>query len=48
MRDIRRARTAKLARIGLSAAKIRTMKAVSKAIEEQHIDLDALAEHAGG
>ena len=41
--DIRRARREKLQRIGLSAPKIRTMKAVSKAIGDGDIDLEALA-----
>ena len=39
---VRRARTAKLQRIGLSAPKIRTMKAISKAVAKGDIDLDAL------
>jgi DNA-3-methyladenine glycosylase II len=41
--DLRRARTAKLKCIGLSAAKIRTLKAVGKAVANGAIDLDALA-----
>jgi DNA-3-methyladenine glycosylase II len=40
---VRRARTAKLQRIGLSAPKIRTMKAIGKAVAKGDIDLDALA-----
>jgi DNA-3-methyladenine glycosylase II len=40
---IRRARPAKLARIGLSRPKIKTMKAIGRAIAEGTIDLDALA-----
>jgi DNA-3-methyladenine glycosylase II len=40
---IRRARAAKLARIGLSRAKIKTMKAIGRAIAEGTIDLGALA-----
>jgi DNA-3-methyladenine glycosylase II len=38
-----RARSARLARAGLSAPKIRTLKAVAKAIERGQIDLAALA-----
>jgi DNA-3-methyladenine glycosylase II len=38
-----RARTAKLARAGLSAPKIRTLKAVAKAVERGDVDLAALA-----
>jgi DNA-3-methyladenine glycosylase II len=41
---VRRARTAKLQRTGLSAAKIRTLRAVADAIEKGHIDFDALTE----
>ena len=45
-----RARTAKLARAGLSAPKIRTLKAIAKAIDRGGLDLPALvdkpAEHA--
>jgi DNA-3-methyladenine glycosylase II len=41
---VRRARTPKLQRIGLSAAKIRTLKAVSQAIEKGHVDFDALVQ----
>jgi DNA-3-methyladenine glycosylase II len=37
-----RARSAKLARAGLSAPKIRTLKAIAKAIERGHLDLPAL------
>ncbi len=40
---IRKARTDKLARIGLSRPKIRTLKALSASIAKGHIDLDALA-----
>jgi DNA-3-methyladenine glycosylase II len=40
---MRRARTRTLQRAGLSAAKIRTLKAVAKAIDTGAIDLDALA-----
>lgn len=40
---IRRARAARLARLGLSAAKIRTMKALGHAVAKGRIDLDALA-----
>src|SRR5262249_42006394 len=39
-----RARTAKLARVGLSAPKIRTLKAIAKAIDRGEIDLASLAE----
>ncbi len=42
--DIRRARTDKLGRIGLSAAKIKTVKAIGKAIAQGEIDLEALAD----
>lgn len=41
---VRRARTARLQRIGLSAAKIKTLKAIATAIDKGVIDLDALAE----
>jgi DNA-3-methyladenine glycosylase II len=40
---IRKARTEKLARIGLSRPKIRTLKALSTSVAKGHIDLDALA-----
>jgi DNA-3-methyladenine glycosylase II len=40
---VRRARAAKLQRLGLSGNKIRTLKAVATAIEKGTIDLDALA-----
>ena len=40
-----RARKDKLLRVGLSNAKIKTLKEIAKAIEKQHIDLDALADH---
>jgi DNA-3-methyladenine glycosylase II len=39
---VRRARTAKLQRIGLSAPKIRTLRAVARAIETGAVDFDAL------
>ena len=42
-RALLRARAAKLARVGLSAAKIKTVKAVAAAIEAGRIDFDALA-----
>jgi DNA-3-methyladenine glycosylase II len=38
-----RARPARLARIGLSAAKIRTLKAIARAVETDTIDLAALS-----
>ena len=41
---VRRARTATLQRIGLSAAKIKTLKAIASAIDSGTIDLDALAQ----
>jgi DNA-3-methyladenine glycosylase II len=41
--SVRRARTAKLQRIGLSAPKIRTLKAVAKAVDSGAVDFDALA-----
>jgi len=40
---VRVARAAKLAQIGLSAAKIRTMKAIARAVSKGHINLEALA-----
>ena len=40
--SIRRARTAKLQRVGLSAPKIRTLKAIAKAAETGAIDFHAL------
>jgi DNA-3-methyladenine glycosylase II len=40
--SIRRARTAKLQRVGLSAPKIRTLKAIAKAIHSGAIDFTAL------
>lgn len=40
---VARARPERLARIGLSAPKIRTMKAIGRAVSKGHIDLDALA-----
>jgi DNA-3-methyladenine glycosylase II len=39
-----RARPDKLARLGLSAAKIKTLKHVAREISEKRLDLDALAE----
>lgn len=39
-----RARTAKLARVGLSAPKIRTLKAIAKAVDRGELDLPALVE----
>lgn len=41
---IRRARRERLQRIGLSLPKIRTLKAIARAIEEGRLDLAALAE----
>ena len=41
---VRRARTTKLQRIGLSGAKIRTLRAIADAIIKEHIDFDALAQ----
>jgi DNA-3-methyladenine glycosylase II len=41
---VRRARTDKLQRIGLSGAKIRTLRAIADAIIKEHIDFDALAQ----
>jgi len=41
---VRRARTARLQRIGLSAAKVKTLKAIASAIDKGTIDLDSLAE----
>jgi DNA-3-methyladenine glycosylase II len=41
--SVRRARTAKLQRIGLSTPKIRTLKAVAKAVDSGAVDFDALA-----
>jgi len=40
---VRRARSEKLKRIGLSAPKIRTLKAVAKAVVDGTLDFDALA-----
>ncbi len=40
--DVRRARAEKLARIGLSKPKIRTLKAVGAAVAKGAIDLDAI------
>src|SRR5229473_2885943 len=39
-----RARTAKLVRVGLSAPKIRTLKAIAKAVDRGELDLPALAD----
>jgi DNA-3-methyladenine glycosylase II len=41
---IRRARATTLARVGLSAPKIRTLKAIAASIHQRHIDLDALVD----
>ena len=41
---VRRARSERLARLGLSMPKIRTMKAVGHAVAKGQIDLDALAQ----
>jgi DNA-3-methyladenine glycosylase II len=41
---IRKARTDRLGRLGLSAAKIRTLKALAKELVEERLDLDALAD----
>ncbi len=41
---IRRCRAATLARVGLSAPKIRTFKAIAAAIHREGLDLDALAD----
>jgi DNA-3-methyladenine glycosylase II len=43
-RALLRARAARLARLGLSAGKIRTLKALAKAIDRGSLDLHALAE----
>jgi DNA-3-methyladenine glycosylase II len=43
-RAVLRARAARLARLGLSAPKIRTLKSIAKAIERGDLDLAALAE----
>ncbi len=40
---VRRARTAKLARAGLSGPKIRTLKAIARAVERGELDLAGLA-----
>jgi DNA-3-methyladenine glycosylase II len=42
--SVLRARRDRLVRVGLSGAKIKTLKAIAKAIEKQHINLTALAE----
>jgi len=39
---VRRARPAKLARVGLSAAKIRTLKAIARAVDDGELDLPGL------
>jgi DNA-3-methyladenine glycosylase II len=41
---VRRARSDRLARLGLSAPKIRTMKVIAKAVASGALDLDALAQ----
>jgi DNA-3-methyladenine glycosylase II len=41
---IRRARSDRLGRLGLSAAKIKTLKAIAKEIAEERLNLDVLAE----
>jgi len=41
---IRKARADRLGRIGLSAAKIKTLKTIAREIEAKRLDLDALAE----
>jgi DNA-3-methyladenine glycosylase II len=43
-RALLRARTAKLARLGLSAPKIRSLKAIARAIERGELDLGGLAD----
>ena len=42
--SVLRARRDRLVRVGLSAAKIKTLKAIARAIEAKHIDLAALAD----
>jgi len=42
--DVRRARAQKLKRIGLSAPKIRALKAIAKAVDDGSLDLEALAD----
>ena len=42
--SVLRARKDKLLRVGLSNAKIKTLKEIARAIDKQHIDLDALAD----
>jgi len=42
--SVLRARRERLVRVGLSGAKIKTLKAIAKAIEKQHINLSALAD----
>lgn len=41
--SVLRARNDRLLRVGLSNAKVKTLKEIAKAIEARHIDLDALA-----
>jgi DNA-3-methyladenine glycosylase II len=41
---IRKARADRLGRLGLSAAKIKTLKTIAREIEAERLDLDALAE----
>jgi DNA-3-methyladenine glycosylase II len=43
---VRRARATTLQRVGLSAAKIKTLKAIAGAIDQGSIDLDALAQQS--
>lgn len=43
-RQILRARATRLAKLGLSAAKIRTLRAIATAIDKGALDLDALAD----
>ena len=45
---VRRARAARLARAGLSAPKIRTLKAIAKAIDRGELDLPALIDKPAG
>jgi DNA-3-methyladenine glycosylase II len=42
--SVLRARRDKLVRVGLSAAKIKTLKAIARAVEGKHIDLASLAD----
>src|ERR1700721_4747352 len=41
---LRRARTERLGRLGLSAAKIKTLKSLAREIASERLDLDALAD----